>query len=260
MSDFLSILNKDPFYYYSLCAWLSLALIIFFVLIIFKIPTYGRHAPKSGLLLNNRLGWFLMEVPTIILMPYFFFTGNLSPNSVTFCFFGLYMIHYINRTCIFPFRLRFKKHKIPFQIVISACFFNLCNTYFLGYYFGNLAQGYESTWFYSPCFITGIIIFLIGMYINQQSDYILINLRKNSQDDYKIPFGGLFRYISCPNHFGEMTEWIGFAILTWSFSGLAFALWTIANLLPRSIKHHNWYKNRFKEYPQERKAVLPYLL
>jgi hypothetical protein len=29
---------------------------------------------------------------------------------------------------------------------------------------------------------------------------------------YKIPQGGLFRWLSCPNLVGEMIEWIGFAI------------------------------------------------
>ena len=51
------------------------------------------------------------------------------------------------------------------------------------------------------------------MYINFKSDTILINLRKNNNDNYKIPFGGLFRYISCPNYFGEILLWIGITII-----------------------------------------------
>ena len=78
-----------------------------------------------------------------------------------------------------------------------------------------------------------------------KSDTILLNLRSENKG-YQIPNGGFFKYVSYPNYFGEILEWIGFAILTWSFSGLSFALWTISNLLPRSIKHHNWYKKEFK--------------
>ena len=98
------------------------------------------------------------------------------------------------------------------------------------------------------------------MSINVISDNILINLRKNNNKEYSIPRGGLFKYISCPNHFGEIIEWFGFAILSWSFFSFSFFIWTACNLIPRSIKHHNWYKNKFKKYPKERKAVIPYLL
>ena len=69
------------------------------------------------------------------------------------------------------------------------------------------------------------------MYINLSSDTILINLRDNNNDNYKIPYGGFFKYVSCPNYFGEILEWLGFAILTWSLSGLAFMLWTCFNLI-----------------------------
>ena len=75
-----------------------------------------------------------------------------------------------------------------------------------------------------------------------------------------MPFGGLFKYVSCPNHLGEIIEWIGFAILSWSLPTFAFALWTIANLLPRAIQHHDWYHNHLEDYPKDRKAVFPYLL
>jgi len=255
-----SIIENNPIYYYSLISWIVFGLIIFLILIKFNnIPTYGRHLPKRGILLNNRLGWILMEIPTLVLMPYFTFNGINYPNTVILCFFSIYMIHYINRTLIFPFRISSKKKKIPIYIVISAALFNLCNTFFIGYYFGNIAE-YKITWLQTPYFIFGIIIFSIGMYINLKSDTILINLRKNNNDDYKIPFGGLFRYISCPNYFGEILEWLGFAILTWSLSTLAFMLWTCFNLIPRAIKHHNWYKQRFSDYPDKRKVIFPKIL
>jgi len=254
------IIEQNSFYYYALIAWIGLAMITFVFLLIFKPSTYGRHAKITKLSINNRLGWFIMELPTVILMPYFFFKDSPDNNAVILCFLALYIIHYINRVFIFPFKLRTQGKKIPILIVFSAIIFNICNTYFIGYYFSQATSLYDINWFFSPPFIIGLMIFLIGAYINHQSDTILMNLRKGSENGYKIPYGGFFRHVSCPNHLGEIVEWIGFAILTCSLPTFAFALWTIANLVPRAIQHHYWYKQKFPNYPKNRKAILPYLI
>jgi steroid 5-alpha reductase family enzyme len=70
----------------------------------------------------------------------------------------------------------------------------------------------------------------------------------------------LFRYVSCPNFLGEILEWTGFAIMTWSPAALAFAVWTLVNLVPRALDHHNWYRSRFEDYPPGRKALIPFVL
>ena len=45
--------------------------------------------------------------------------------------------------------------------------------------------------------------------------------------------------------FGEITEWLGFAILTWSWAGAVFALWTFANLAPRAHRIYDAYRKEF---------------
>ena len=67
------------------------------------------------------------------------------------------------------------------------------------------------------------------MIINNYSDSFLINLRKPGQTDYTLPTGFLFNKISCPNLFGEMIEWIGFALMAQHLPALSFAVWTICN-------------------------------
>jgi steroid 5-alpha reductase family enzyme len=88
---------------------------------------------------------------------------------------------------------------------------------------------------------------------------VLRNLRAPGDLTYHIPNRGLYRWISCPNYFGEILEWLGWAIATWSLPGLAFAIWTIANLAPRAHAHHAWYHTRFPAYPSQRKALIPYI-
>jgi 3-oxo-5-alpha-steroid 4-dehydrogenase 1 len=113
---------------------------------------------------------------------------------------------------------------------------------------------------YSFRFSLGITIFLLGFYLNQQSDSTLRNLRKPGERDYKIPRGGAFEYISAPHFLGEIIEWLGYAIAVNHTSAYAFVLFTMSNLIPRSLSHHKWYHDNFKDYPKNRKAIIPFLL
>lgn len=48
--------------------------------------------------------------------------------------------------------------------------------------------------------------------------------------------------------------------MTWSISGLAFFIYTVANLGPRAFANHRWYQETFEDYPKERRALIPFLL
>ena len=67
----------------------------------------------------------------------------------------------------------------------------------------------------------------------------------------------IYKYLSAPNYFGEIIEWIGWAILTWSVSGIVFLIWVIANFSQERLSHHKWYKEKFSDYPKNRKAIIP---
>ncbi|MEJ2252675.1 MAG: 3-oxo-5-alpha-steroid 4-dehydrogenase, partial [Candidatus Lokiarchaeota archaeon] len=171
----------------------------------------------------------------------------------------IWMIHYVQRTFIFPFLIR-GKSKMPIAIMSFGFIFNLVNTYLQAKWIFKFSPLYKVSWIITPFFISGIIIFFSGYLINIQSDYIIRNLRDPGEKRHKIPKGGFYKYISCPNYFGEITEWIGWAIMLWCIPGLLFAFWTIANLAPRALSNHEWYKNEFPNYPKERKALIPFLL
>ena len=66
--------------------------------------------------------------------------------------------------------------------------------------------------------------------------------------------------MSSPNYLGEIIEWTGWAIATWSLAGTAFAVYTAANLASRAFANHRWYRDRFPDYPSDRRALVPFLL
>jgi hypothetical protein len=253
---------KESTFYMIVYAWIAIAVFIFPVVIRITAP-YGRHTTRNwGYLIDNRLGWILMELPALMLFAAFYLLGSGSHPTVTWIFFGFWVLHYVNRTLIFPFRLHTTGKKMPLAIVVMAVGFNFVNGFINGYFLGTLATNaqYPVSYLLDIRFVAGVLMFLGGMLINWQSDNILIHLRKPGETGYVIPVKGFFRWISCPNHFGEIVEWSGFALMTWSSPALAFALWTLVNLLPRALHHHKWYKETFSDYPAERKALLPYVL
>lgn len=240
-------------------SWMGIAVLTFLVNLRIVAP-YGRHSTTTwGPMIDNRLGWFLMETPVLIIFPLLFFLGDAEKSTPTYLFLALYCAHYAHRALIFPWRLRTKGKKMPLAIMFMAVIFNFINAGSLGYYFGFLAPVYPDAWLYSPAFLGGLVLFLAGAYINLRADTMLLNLRKPGEKGYKIPRGFLFDYISCPNHFGEIIEWLGYGLLTLSLPGFCFALWTAANLAPRALQHHRWYRERFPEYPEKRKALIPWL-
>ena len=86
-------------------------------------------------------------------------------------------------------------------------------------------------------------------------------LRKPGDTRHYIPRGGMFRYVSSANYFGELTEWIGFAIASWSWAGAVFAWWTFANLAPRSASLYRRYQREFgTEFTSlRRKRIIPFI-
>ncbi|HNW90297.1 MAG TPA: DUF1295 domain-containing protein [Bacteroidales bacterium] len=238
--------------------WILFGLIVFGIL--FKVTApYGKFfSTKWGATINPRLGWIIMESPPLLLFSVFFFMGNNNQNLVCLTIYGLWMIHYLHRDLIFPFRLKTNGKKMPVIIMSFGLIYNTFNAFFNGYFLGFYAD-YEISWLTDYRFVLGVIIFIAGFYINVTSDTILFRLRKESFD-YKIPYGGMFRYISCPNYLGEMMEWMGFAILSWSLAGFSFFVWTVVNLLPRAFSHHEWYRKNFQDYPENRKAILPFII
>ena len=220
---------------------------------------YGRHGRAGwGPVIPARLGWIVMESPAVVWFAIVYLWGGRSLSVVPLVLFSLWQLHYVHRGWIFPFRVRASGKTMPVSVVAMAFVFQTVNAGLNAWWIGALGT-YEVSWLLDVRFLSGLGLFAAGMVINLHSDTILLGLRKGEDGSYRIPHGGLFRWVSCPNYLGELMEWVGWACMTWSLSGLAFAVFTACNLVPRARTHHRWYRAEFPDYPRERRALIPFL-
>lgn len=235
--------------------WLVVAAIAAAALWFIDAP-YGRQARGGwGPGIPNRLAWCLMEA--VVLVSFFatLIGSAIVPSSPTIVFALMITLHYVNRAFIYPWRTRTRGKTMPAATMLLSIAFNLVNGFFLAADLARLNR--PDAWFTDRRFVIGSLVFFGGMILNWHSDGILLNLRKPGETGYRIPYGGGFRWVTSPNLLGEIIEWAGFALLTWSFAGFTFFVWTCANLVPRARANQRWYHRHFQEYPAERKALIP---
>ncbi len=225
----------------------------------FVVAPYGRHIRGGwGPTLPDRVGWILMESPAVFLFLAVYGIGEHRADRVPLLLLALWMLHYLYRTLIYPWRTDSSGKRMPIAIVGMGFVFNSANAAVNARWLSQLGpspgRGWVGWWL-----VAGVVLFLAGWLLNQTADATLLRMRRERPGEYRIPRGGAYRWVSCPNYLGEILEWFGFALAAWSPAGLAFALFTVANLAPRAGAHHRWYRERFPEYPPERRALIPFV-
>ncbi|MBP5314705.1 MAG: DUF1295 domain-containing protein [Muribaculaceae bacterium] len=242
---------------------MALTAVVVFISLHFVSAGYGMmYTRRWGPSVNNRLGWVMMEAPVFIAMCILWALSPRQWDTTPLVIFCLFQAHYFQRSFIFPMLIQ-GKNRMPLSIILMGVLFNLINALMQGGWIFYLSpEGmYSPEWLCTPQFIIGTIIFIAGMAINIHSDHIIRHLRRPSDTRHYIPRGGMFRYVSSANYFGEFVEWTGFAILTWSWAGAVFALWTFANLAPRARRINRRYAEEFgEEFTRlNLRAIIPFI-
>lgn len=258
-----------PDWYNALLVAFLLASAGVFVALQFVVKAaYGRHDSQHkawfwGPGIPTRWAWVVMEAPSSLGFAAIFFMGEQALTLAPLILFAMWQAHYFQRSFIYPFIRKVRPGDstpllVPLLAFITNFGVSFLNAAILSWTV--LGHAYTLAWLVDPRFVIGVVVFAAGYYINRKADAMLAALRKPGETGYKIPRGWLYERISCPNYLGEFLVWTGWAIATWSAGGAVFLLWTLANLLPRALTNHRWYLRKFPDYPEQRKAVFPYLL
>lgn len=238
-----------------------LAAVVFVALYFFEAGYGYLFNPKYGRPVSNRIGWVVMEAPVFVIMTVLWAASERTWQAAPLVLFLLFQSHYLQRAFIFPLLLR-GRSKMPLGIVAMGATFNTLNALMQGGWIFYIAPAdYYADWFAQPYIYIGGALFVVGMVINLHADHIIRHLRREGDTRHYIPRGGMFRYVSSANYFGEFTEWCGFAIASWSWAGVVFAWWTFANLAPRAASLNKRYEAEFgTEFTAlKRKRILPFI-
>ncbi|MFQ5549248.1 MAG: 3-oxo-5-alpha-steroid 4-dehydrogenase, partial [Woeseia sp.] len=198
-------MNELQIHSFLVLTTIGLAGVTFMVLLSINAP-YGRHLrPGWGPTMPARIGWIVMESPAVLLFAAVYAIGVHAMSIAALALFVLWQFHYLNRGFIFPFRMREAGRRMPVAIAGTAFAFNCLNAYINARWISHFGH-YPDAWLASGSFAVGLILFLAGWAINQQADAVLIRLRQPGESGYRIPHGGLYRWVSCPNYLGEMLQ------------------------------------------------------
>lgn len=242
---------------------MTIIALVVFVSLFFVEAGYGKLISKKwGPSINNKVAWVMMECPVFFVVAYLWWMSDRTFEIVPLIMFLLFELHYFQRSFIFPFLLK-GDSKMPIAIMLMGVLFNIANGYIQGRWIFYLAPEnmYTESWLTSWQFILGTSIFIIGLIINWNSDHVIRNLRAPGDTNHYLPQKGMYKYVTSANYFGEILEWGGFAILTWSTAGAVFLWWTCANLVPRANSIYKKYKVEFEQEfnGKHLKRVFPFI-
>ena len=157
--------------------------VLTFLYLFRRAAPYGRHYGGAGWgpHISTRLAWVIMELPAPVLFLVVYLDGKGAFQIVPLLFLVMWQGHYLNRTFVYPFRVRARGRKTPLLLVGSGFFFNAINAYIHARFISEFGE-YATDWLADPRFLIGVGIFLAGLALNLHADNTLMRLRPARRD------------------------------------------------------------------------------
>ena len=161
----------------------------------------GKQLPFRYVYIWEYTGPLVLYVLTFI----FALLSGQQLYLVHYCALLMWVIHYVKRILETIFIHEFGDMTMPVFNIYKNC------TYYWGF---GLAVGINVNFFKGEvCHImifAGLILAFIAMACNGYCHYLLKCLRRKGTQEWLIPHGFLFEYITCPNYFCEIMTWFFF--------------------------------------------------
>ncbi|KAJ0101459.1 hypothetical protein Patl1_05819 [Pistacia atlantica] len=213
-----------------------------------------NNSGKSQVKLSSRTGMLIFYTPAVLaglasfwIFPHQGFRFLLLTSALTFHFFKrdfeVLFIHKYSGGVI-----------LDSAILIGALYFAATA---MMIYFQHLSEGLPEPRI--DLKYVGMVVFLLGISGNFYHHYLLSKMREDGEKQYKIPKGGLFDRIVCPHYLFEILTFWGIFLISQNLYALCCALGVSFYLMGRSYATRKWYLSKFENFPQDVKAVFPYV-
>ncbi|XP_003385897.1 PREDICTED: very-long-chain enoyl-CoA reductase-like [Amphimedon queenslandica] len=226
--------------------------------------------------LGPQLGWstvFLCEYsgplfvyllfylrPSIIYGP----EANDKPMDITaHVAAGCWTFHYAKRIAETLFVHRFSHSTMPIRNLFKNCGYYWSFAAFVSYFVNHPL--YTPPYYGMSQIFGGLVLFVICQIGNFSSHFALRNLRPPGTKERRIPyptsdpFTFLFNFVSCPNYTYEGGAWIAFTFMTQCLPAFFFFLAGFYQMTVWAMNKHRAYRKEFKDYPRNRKSIVPFL-
>ncbi|SMF43542.1 methyltransferase [Pseudobacteriovorax antillogorgiicola] len=211
---------------------------------------YSKFRTSHGM--SSRLGMFLLYFVPILAADIATFWFVASFDLVKLIIIAAINIHFIKR-CLEVLFLH--KYSGPINI---ATVIQIAAAYSLAAFL----LAYLNQWSIDRIdglFLLGMVLFAVGQVSNLYHHKLLADLRTDD-NSYKIPTGGLFEFVTAPHYLMELSAWLGVALMSRHLAAYMIFVWTCSYLLARALRTHAWYHEKFADYPDDRRVIVPFIL
>ncbi|XP_018336693.1 polyprenol reductase isoform X2 [Agrilus planipennis] len=114
--------------------------------------------------------------------------------------------------------------------------------------------------------IIATLLFFWAWFHQYKTTVILGNLRKNERGEvitqkHRLPEGDWFNYVASPHLLAEILMYISLTMILWqNTSWLFISAWVLVNQIQTALLSFWWYKSTFPSFPENRKAIIPFIL
>ncbi len=210
---------------------------------------YSKFRAEKGV--DARLGMFVLYfVPIVVALAFsrpYLATATLVQAIVLAAICG----HFGKRCLEVLFLHKYSGPIDPLTTLMIASFYSLIAGFISFLNRWPLAEADNFFWL-------GLLLFVFGETANFSHHKILADLRRDTQE-YVIPRGGWFEHVACPHYFFEIAAWVGVVLMSRHLFALIALAGMAGYLLARSRKTLAWYREKFPNFPKNRKALIPYL-
>ncbi len=211
---------------------------------------YSKFRPSSGI--STRTGMVILYAAPLVALVISALPYLSNPTAIQLLVFASVFIHFAKRVLESLFLHKYSGPISIFTTLMIASFYSFA-AFLIGYLNRTPLQTMD-VWFY-----LSIALFIIGIVGNFNQHKALADLRKDSLE-YKIPRGGLFEYVVCPHYLFEIIAWTGIFLLSRHLGTFLVLAFIIAYLSTRSIRTLIWYREKFKDFPMDKKGIFPFVL